>query len=268
MPSPNPENPVLAKRADLDADLAQELSRVEALKKDFDVELSKSEKSGNYKRTLELKNQIDENLATLNTRASAVQAYRESKRLKTIQPELPEQQFEMTKEFTLSIGAKNVAQYRQEIANQGYKIGDLASDLLLHPDFNKSQPTEREKIHLARLTVSEIATNAGTTFTEALKKGYLTTTELFKAAKTAGLELAPASVGPELRLAYKDQPLDDWISIGMQPLSDRDRQLPAVLSVSRDSNDVWLGATWAAPEDHWSSERSLVFSLSKWRFIE
>jgi hypothetical protein len=256
MSKPQPENPAGAERPDLD----QQLSKIEALKKDFDAEFSKSEKSGNFERTLELKKQIDENLAALKARAAAEEAFREAKQVETIEPELPEQQFEMAQEFTLTIGAKTGEQYQQEITDQGYKVSDITSDLLDHPDFNKSQPAKSERIKLTRLTVTEIATRAGPVFTEALKKSYLTTPELFEAAKIAGLDLAPASVGPELRLAYKDQPLNEWIHIGMQPIADRDGN-PAAFEVGHNSGGVWLSTEWARPDSRWDPGIQVVFRV-------
>jgi hypothetical protein len=256
MSKPQPENPAGAERPELD----QELSKIEELRKDFDAELSKSEKSGNFERTLELKKQIDENLATLKARAAAEEAFREAKQVETIEPELPEQPFEMAKEFTLVIGSNTGEEYQHELIEQGYNIGDYVKDLLEHPDFNKSQPAKSERIKLTRLTVTEIVTRAGSVFTEALKKGRLTTTELFEAAKIAGLELAPASVGPELRLAYKDQPLNEWTYIGMQPIADRDGN-PKVFAVGRNSDGVWLQTKWASPDNNWNSGIRVVFRV-------
>jgi hypothetical protein len=258
MTKPTPENPAAAERPDLD----QELSKIEALKKDFDVEFSKSEKSGNYERTLELKKQIDEGLATLKARAAAEQAFREAQPVEAAEPEPTEEKFEMAREFTLTIGGKTGEEYQQELNDQGYKVNDYAGDLLAHPDFNKSQPTKSERIKLTRLTVTEIATSAGSTFIEALKKGYLTTTELFEAAKTAGLDLAPASVGPELRLAYKDQPLNEWTYIGMQPIADRGGS-PKVFRVGHNSDGVWLETGWAIPDLRWDPGRQFVFRVRK-----
>jgi hypothetical protein len=67
MPRPSSENPPES--------IEQEFSKIEALKKDFDVEFSKSEKSGDYNQSLALKKQIDDRMAALKARVETMRAF-------------------------------------------------------------------------------------------------------------------------------------------------------------------------------------------------
>ena len=54
-------------------------------------------------------------------------------------------------------------------------------------------------------------------------------------AKELGLELCPAEAGPALRLQLKDQPMGDWFTVAMEPLSDAYRY-PELWYVNRDED--------------------------------
>jgi hypothetical protein len=43
--------------------------------------------------------------------------------------------------------------------------------------------------------------------------------DIYARARTFGFRLAPAEVGPQLRLQYQDQPVGEVLHIGMEPLT-------------------------------------------------
>jgi len=122
-------------------------------------------------------------------------------------------------------------------------------DLLKSPDF-ATLPDERT-ISLVRTTVSAMGL-----------KGNPTTDQIYKKADELRLDLCPAEVGPHLRLAYKDQPMNEWLSIGMKHIAGRYGD-PGVFDVGRDDDGSWLDARWVLPADQWDPTDQLVFSPRK-----
>jgi hypothetical protein len=64
------------------------------------------------------------------------------------------------------------------------------------------------------------------------------------------LEFCKPSDAFYLRLSYTDQPLDEWIRVGMKPIVDSDRD-PSVFRLGHDSGGVWLSASYAYPDNQW-----------------
>jgi hypothetical protein len=64
------------------------------------------------------------------------------------------------------------------------------------------------------------------------------------------LEFCKPSDAFYLRLSYTDQPLDEWIRVGMKPIVVSDRG-PFVFNLERDSSGMWLLASCAFPVDQW-----------------
>jgi hypothetical protein len=109
--------------------------------------------------------------------------------------------------------------------------------------------TKKENIHLVRLRVRDLG------FT-----GRPTTTKLFRRAKEYGLELCPAETGPVSRLSHPDQPMNDELSVGMDPITDSDGN-PSVFHVMHGDNGLWLYGNSASPDYKWDLDRSIVFRL-------
>ncbi|MFZ2556179.1 MAG: hypothetical protein WAZ27_04585 [Minisyncoccia bacterium] len=89
-----------------------------------------------------------------------------------------------------------------------------------------------------------------------------TTKEIHDKAKKLGLDLAPAEVGPHLRLQYKDQPQGEWLVVGMEAITDRDGGL-GVFHVEHDGDGLWLVDIYGHPDSHWSSDDRFVFVRRK-----
>lgn len=89
-----------------------------------------------------------------------------------------------------------------------------------------------------------------------------TTDQVFQRADELEWDKLPAEAGPHLRLAYTDQPLNEWLRMGMKQIADRDGN-PNVFSVVRDGGGSWLNAALAGPSDRWILEDRFVFSPRK-----
>jgi len=63
------------------------------------------------------------------------------------------------------------------------------------------------------------------------KTDTVTLTEIYARARQLGFGLAAAEVGPQLRLQYPDQPVGEFLTIGMEPIKTWSGE-PVILSVA------------------------------------
>jgi hypothetical protein len=132
-------------------------------------------------------------------------------------------------------------------STEGVNILSYASDMLKKVKWNKKQTLD-----LVRVTVKDLFND----------DKYHTTDEIFAKSKEQGLDLCPPQVGLQLRVEYKDQPMNEWLYMGMKPITDSDGN-PAVFGLDRDTDGAWLYSRWAGPALQWGPERGFVFSLRK-----
>ena len=144
---------------------------------------------------------------------------------------------------TLQLGKKIT---KKDLENAGFKVGDWAKEVLEKVTFKK------QKVNLIVKTVAELGLSDGGTLEE-----------IYKKAEEQGLELCPAEVGPALRMAYKDQPKGEWLSIAMEPITDSYGFL-RVFYVERDDDGLWLGGDYGDPHLFLAGDDRLVFVRRKY----
>lgn len=149
----------------------------------------------------------------------------------------------------LEIGGKTPEELEKELEKRNIKKSDYALDMLRSRDFTTLK--NPEEIKLIRLKVRNLGFEDGAT-----------TEQIYRKAEEFGLDLCPAEVGPNLRLKYLDQPLNESILIAMKQISNR-RDYPRVFYLARANDGLWLRGSWAPPDHRWSSGREFVFSLRK-----
>lgn len=135
--------------------------------------------------------------------------------------------------------------FRAALKQGGFRIGDWANDLLGRPAF-KASKTEM-KVDLVVVSVAELGFPNGAT-----RK------DIYKRALELGLELCPAEVGPQLRLQYGDQPMNEWFFIGMEPIAGSGGG-PEVFRVGRGGGGAWLGSYYGGPDGLWPGDDRWVF---------
>jgi hypothetical protein len=145
---------------------------------------------------------------------------------------------------TVKLGAKkSPADYRKALKSQGVSIGTYADQIL---DKVTVAQVETE-VDLVRVTGKQLG------FTRATRRDVI-----YERAKSLGLKLCSAEVGPAIRLDYKDQPKGEWFLIGMEPLLGADGR--PLFYVARDSGGaVWLSSDWGGPGYEWRPEDEWVF---------
>src|SRR5262249_6185271 len=86
-------------------------------------------------------------------------------------------------------------------------VGDLAEEILARPAFTMA--STRTPIDLVVVSAAQL----GITGESASLR------DIYSRAEKIGLSLAPAEVGPELRLQYLDQPIGEFLHVGMKPIT-------------------------------------------------
>lgn len=85
-------------------------------------------------------------------------------------------------------------------------VGDLAEQVLARPAFTVSRT--RQDVDLVSVSAAELGFRGGTA----------RLADIYVQAQKLGFELAAAEIGPQLRLQYFDQPIGEFLHIGMEPI--------------------------------------------------
>lgn len=147
----------------------------------------------------------------------------------------------------VELGGKSAEQLISEMNTAGINISDQAKFMLKSHEFVPGQKTEEAT--LIRLTVADLGF-----------KTSATTDQIFERAQALGLELCPADTGPNYRLKYQNQPLNEWFCIGMKQISGQNG-IPRVFHLARNDDGLWLDDYWAKPDHEWIPDYEFVFRL-------
>ena len=99
----------------------------------------------------------------------------------------------------------NTFALRNALDAAGCGIGDLAEQILARPAFAMNPA---EDVDLVVVSAAELGTPTETS-----------PVDVYARAQERGLALAPAEVGPQLRLQYLDQPIGEFLHVGMNPIN-------------------------------------------------
>jgi hypothetical protein len=97
---------------------------------------------------------------------------------------------------------------RNALDAAGCSIGDLAGELLARPAFTLS--ATKTSVELFAVSAAELGFQTDTD-TASL-------TDIYARAQQLGFRLAAAEVAPQLRLQYFEQPIGEFLIIGMEPI--------------------------------------------------
>ena len=149
----------------------------------------------------------------------------------------------------VEIGGKSAEQLISEMEAAGINISNYAKSMLKNREFVPGKSPEEAT--LIRLTVADLGF-----------KSSATTDQIYERAQILGLELCPADTGPNYRLKYRNQPLNEWIYMGMKQITDSDGN-PHVFKLARHDDGLWLHDHWALPDNEWNPDNKFVFRLRK-----
>lgn len=207
------------------------------------------------------------------------------KDIENIYTSFPERRIECGE---MKVGGLTKEELEKEIKNKrneqgNYRIGSYAQSMMENPDFTKAikeRLKNTETVDFVRLKIKDIINSSE----EYASRDYLTNAELMGTAedkdeqgnsapftkgiiRKLGLELLPAEFGPHLRIKYeevfkREQPMNEYLSMGMKPISDSDGD-PHVFDVNRDDDGCWLVHSWAITTSKWSSDDEILFRFRK-----
>ena len=149
----------------------------------------------------------------------------------------------------LEIGGKSAKELEKELEKANINISDYAKDMLRSRDFVPGK--NREIATLVHLTVADLGFTRNATIDQ-----------IYQKAEELGLELCPADTGPNYRLKYQNQPMNEWIYIGMKQIADS-YGYSDVFKLGRVEDGLWLRHDWARPDDEWGLFSKFVFCLRK-----
>jgi hypothetical protein len=101
----------------------------------------------------------------------------------------------------------------------GCGIGNSAGEILARPSFTLS--TTKTSVELFTVSASELGFPTDTA----------SLADIYARAKQLGFGLAAAEIGPQLRLQYFDQPIGEFLIIGMEPIRTWNGE-PVILTVA------------------------------------
>src|SRR2546430_996395 len=143
---------------------------------------------------------------------------------------------------------KGVEAYREALAAERVRIGDSADEILGRPAFFYARTPKQ--VELVVLSSAELG----------LEADAVSHAEVYQRAKQMGVELCPAEVGPQLRLAYRNQPLGEALDIAMEPVSTYAGE-PTILTLANWGTGLMLIGRNGRPQSTVNRISRFVFAL-------
>ncbi|WFU45211.1 hypothetical protein QA640_34135 [Bradyrhizobium sp. CB82] len=109
------------------------------------------------------------------------------------------------KTITLGTFANSFA-LRNALDASGCNVGGLAAEILARPAFVVS--STKKNVELVTVSAAELGFTTDS----------VTLAAIYARAKQLGFRLAAPETGPQLRLQYLDQPMGEFLIIGMEPI--------------------------------------------------
>lgn len=145
---------------------------------------------------------------------------------------------------TITIGNISREKFIPTLKERGMNVSDGSADTIKQEAF--SVVSQEEQIDLVVVSGRDLGFYTDTRFDAICQR-----------AKERGLELCPPEVGPQLRLQYTDQPLDEYLVIATEGISDSGSDLSffVVLNI----HGLWLYIHCDKPDFLWDPDHRFVF---------
>lgn len=141
---------------------------------------------------------------------------------------------------------KDTFALRNALVAAGCKPGAMVEQILARPAFVVN--SKKEEVELVVVSATELGFATGTVSLAAF----------YARAGQLGFEVAAAEVGPQLRLQYLDQPMGEFLVIGMAPIKTWGGE-PVILSVANGGAGLVLIGQDGGPDAEVSVSSRFVF---------
>lgn len=146
----------------------------------------------------------------------------------------------------IELTTRTSGEYLEALTAQGIQIRDWTRDNIL---LNLTTLTKKESVNLVSFSVSNLGLPESVTLRE-----------IYAKADELGLDLCDPHVGPEMRLAFKDQSMNSFYRIAMRPVIKSDGR-EVVFGVDRLDDDLlWLDRDGGDTGGIWYANHVFVFS--------
>jgi len=147
---------------------------------------------------------------------------------------------------TLTLGPPNAdVEYRLALKEANIELCDNGDALLSECPFSRSSVAR--KLELVTCSSRTLGFRKGVTFDEICRR-----------ARTQGLKLCPAEVGPALRLHYLNQPSGEMLTIAMDPIRPPASFLN-IFVLGNSEKRLWLTICVKCPDHPFGLRERLVF---------
>lgn len=145
-------------------------------------------------------------------------------KLKTRSAQPPQQPIKSARDVatwkTITIGTfADLIRLRNDMDRMGCNIGGQAAEILARPTF--AVTSHKTDVDLVALSPAQLGFTSDT----------VSLATVYARARQLGFELAAAEVGPQLRIQYLDQPMGEFLIIGMEPIKKWSGE-PIILNVA------------------------------------
>jgi hypothetical protein len=121
---------------------------------------------------------------------------------------------------TITIGTfADSIRLRNALDGMGCNVGGQAAEILARPAFTVG--SQKTDVELVAVSPAQLGFTSDT----------VTLANVYARARQLGFELAAAEVGPQLRIQYLDQPMGEFLIIGMEPIKTWSGE-PLILNVA------------------------------------
>jgi hypothetical protein len=139
---------------------------------------------------------------------------------------------------------------RNALDKKGCSIGGLAAEILARPAFVVG--STKTDVELVAVSAAELG----------FKTDAVTLAAIYARARRLGFGLAPAELGPQLRLQYLDQPMGEFLIVGMEPIKTWSGEL-VILNVANGGAGLILIGQDGSPDADIAAMSRIVFVRSK-----